>query len=64
MATNRIYAVTNGAGDVRLVRASNRAQAVNHVARATFSAEVATQDALILAVSQGVKVEDATSEAE
>lgn len=57
-----IYTVSNkkaAAGQSpRLVRASNRAQALRHVAE-DFTVEVPTQDDLVKHVGDGVKVEDA-----
>ena len=55
----RIY-VVNG----RLVEAANKSQAVNHVARATISAEVATQSQLVALIKEGVEVEQASPCAE
>lgn len=70
MAT-RIYAVgpKKGSGaqpveSVRLVRASTQAQAVRHVVRNTFTAEVATQEQLVDLMTVGVRVEDAGEETE
>lgn len=60
--TTRIYIVTNDTSEPRLVRAANPAQALRHVARATFSTAVASQDDLVAAVGKGAKVEDATKE--
>lgn len=45
----------------RLVRASNRAQALRHVAE-DFEVEVPSQEALVKCISAGVKVEDAGAE--
>jgi hypothetical protein len=59
--TTRIYIVTNGASDPRLVRAPNQAQALRHIVK-PYKAEVASQDALIAALGKGVKVEDAGAE--
>lgn len=53
---NRIYSVTNGES-ARLVRATNRAQALAHVARTTFACGVATQDELVDLLASGVEVE-------
>ena len=61
--TTRIYIVTNGASDPRLVRAPNQAQALRHIVK-PYKAEVASQDALIAALSKGVKVEEAKDDAE
>ena len=59
----RIYTVTNTTtGAESLVRATHRAQALSHVAKATFAIEVATQDKLVALVSAGAKVADATAE--
>ena len=46
MADTRIYAV-HVHGKVRLVQASNKSQAINHVARDTITAEVAMQKDLL-----------------
>lgn len=43
----------------RLVRAGTVAQAIRHVAKPMFEAEVASQDRLVELVSHGIKVEDA-----
>ena len=57
-----IYTVSNKKAEPgqspRLVRASNKAQALRHVAE-DFTVEVPTQDDLVKHVSAGVKVEDA-----
>lgn len=57
MSSQRIYLVTTHKGDRRLVRASHRSQAINHVARTLMEASVARQDELVELVSSGVKVE-------
>jgi hypothetical protein len=55
----RIYLI--GAADpnltTRLVRASNRHQALNHVAQSLFNVRVASQDDLVAYVAKGIKVE-------
>jgi hypothetical protein len=57
MATaTRIYIVTGPTG-TRLVKASAPSQAITHVARSVFDARVASQDDLVEALSNGVKVE-------
>jgi hypothetical protein len=61
--TTRIYIITNGASDPRLVRAPNQAQALRHIVK-PYKAEVASQDALIAALGKGVKVEEAKDEAQ
>lgn len=61
--TTRIYIITNGASEERLVRAPNQAQALRHIVK-PYKAEVASQDALITALGKGVKVEDAKEDSE
>jgi hypothetical protein len=58
MATGqkRIYAVKTASGK-RLVEAANKAQAINHVARDTITAEVAQQGILIALTKAGIEVE-------
>ena len=57
MATaTRIYIVSGPTG-IRLVRASVPAQAITHVAKQSFSASIASQDDLVEALSNGIKVE-------
>jgi hypothetical protein len=57
MATaTRIYLV-NGPTGARLVKATVASQAITHVAKSAFSAKVASQDDLVLALSNGTKVE-------
>lgn len=57
MATaTRIYIVTGPTG-TRLVKAAVPSQAITHVARSAFEARVASQDDLVDALSNGVKVE-------
>lgn len=56
--TTRIY-IINGGEKPRLVRASHKSAAIAHVVRTTFTAAVASQDVLVDAVGQGVKVETA-----
>jgi hypothetical protein len=58
MATaTRIYIVTNSAGATRLVKATVASQAITHVAKNAFTAKVASQDDLVQALGNGVKVE-------
>lgn len=61
--TTRIYIVTNGTADPRLVRAANQAQALRHIVK-PYKAEVASQDDLVALVTAGAKVEDASQEGE
>ena len=57
MATaTRIYLVTGPTGS-RLVKATVASQAITHVAKSAFSAKVASQDDLVEALSNGIKVE-------
>ena len=57
MATaTRIYLV-NGPTGSRLVKATVASQAITHVAKSAFSAKVASQDDLVEALSNGIKVE-------
>ena len=56
MATQRIY-IVNGPTGTRLVKASVASQAISHVAKAAFSAKVASQDDLVQSLSDGIKVE-------
>lgn len=56
MAAQRIY-IVNGPTGTRLVKASVASQAISHVAKAAFSAKVASQDDLVEALSNGVIVE-------
>jgi hypothetical protein len=56
MATTRIY-IVNGPTGTRLVKAAVASQAITHVAKSEFSAKVASQDDLVEAVSDGIKVE-------
>lgn len=58
MATaTRIYLVKSSNGETRLVKASVPSQAITHVAKQSLSARIATQDDLVEALSNGVKVE-------
>jgi hypothetical protein len=58
MSAQRIYIVGTPTGEIRLVRASVKQQALSHVANSTFTVYVATQDDLVQAVSKGVVVEN------
>lgn len=59
--TTRIYAVQ--AGDVfRLVEAGSKHSALRHVAKDLISVEVANQKTLVAAMTDGVRVEVATTE--
>lgn len=52
----RIYAVYHGQ-TARLVRASNRAQALSHVAQSTFNIRVASQEDIVTLLGQNIQVE-------
>jgi len=57
MSAQRIYIVGTPTGEIRLVRASIRQQALSHVANSVFTVRVASQDDLVAAVTKGVPVE-------
>jgi hypothetical protein len=57
----RIYAVKDG-DTTRLVRASHPSVAISHVARGKFKAAVAKPEEIVTAMTNGVKVEDASAE--
>jgi len=58
MATStRIYIVTSTDGTTRLIKATVASQAITHAAKQSFTARVASQDDLVQALSNGVKVE-------
>jgi hypothetical protein len=58
MATStRIYIVTSTDGATRLIKATVASQAITHAAKQSFTARVASQDDLVQALSNGVKVE-------
>jgi hypothetical protein len=57
MSAQRIYIVGTPTGEIRLVRASIRQQALSHVANSVFTVRVASQDDLVNAVTKGVPVE-------
>lgn len=56
MASQRIY-IVNGPTGTRLVKAAVASQAISHVAKSAFSAKVASQDDLVQALTEGIKVE-------
>jgi hypothetical protein len=55
---SRIYIVGYGQ-ETRLVRASTRAQALNHVAHGIIKVQIPTQDELVDLVTKGKSVESA-----
>jgi hypothetical protein len=58
MSDVRIYFVGTPDNNVRLVRATNRQQALTHVANSLFVVRRASQDDIVDAVSSGVRVEN------
>ena len=57
MATaKRIYLV-NGPTGMRLIKATVASQAITHAAKSAFTAKVASQDDLVLALSNNIRVE-------
>ncbi len=63
MSNSRIYLVQSVNDSKRLVRATNPAQAVRHVARAEITASVASQDDLVTLLPTH-KIEDASASSE
>lgn len=61
MAQHRIYLVTHPSGEMRLVKAGVRSQALTHVAMSTFGVRVATQDDLVECLTKGIAVENLKS---
>lgn len=59
--SKRIY-IVNGGEQPRLVRAGSRSAAISHVVKTTYTAAVASQDNIVTALGQGIKVEDAGAE--
>jgi hypothetical protein len=57
VANQRVYLIGTPDSKVRLVKASIRSQALNHVANSMFTVRVATQDDLIEHLTSGVPVE-------
>jgi len=57
MATTRIYLVTTAAGASRLVKAAVPSQAITHVAKQEYSVRIASQDDLVEALSNGIRLE-------
>jgi hypothetical protein len=57
MAQSRIYIVGTPNG-LRLIRAAVRQQALTHAANSMFTVRVASQDDLVNALSDGVKIEN------
>lgn len=62
MSNERIYTVTGPGESVRLVKATNQAQAIRHVARNTFQVEVASAVQVADLMIAGTKVEQSSIE--
>jgi len=58
-AKKRIYMVGSEATPTRLVKASSKVQAINHVVKSTFGAALPSQEELITLIQGGAQVEDA-----
>ena len=56
-APTRIYAVTSKSGEKRLIRAATQAQALRYAASSSFTVAVASQDALVTLLGEGVTIE-------
>lgn len=61
MTAQRIYLVGSNdpAFPTRLIKAAVRQQALTHVAQSLFTVRVASQDDLVKALTNGVKIENA-----
>ena len=61
MTAQRIYIIGSNdpAHPIRLVKATNRHQALTHVAQSIFTVRVASQDDLVKALTGNIKVENA-----
>ena len=57
-AAFRIYIVTDGQNNARLVRSQNPQQALSHVAGSTFSVRKATPEDAFAAAQQGKEIEN------
>ena len=55
---SRIYIVGTPDGDVRLVRAKTKQQALTHIFTHNITIKVANQDELVEALEEGVEVEN------
>ena len=62
---NRIYLVRNtDTGTESLVRAPNRAQALRHIVKTTYTVDLASQDQLVELISNRQEIEEAGSDFE
>jgi len=65
MKSSRLYRVARaGSDDVALVRATNKEQALRHIACSTFAVSLATDQDIYDAGIRSVQIQDATKEAE
>lgn len=62
MSTARIYLIQASNADVMLIKATNQAQALRHVARSIYTVRPATALEVAENMETGLKVEDATRE--
>lgn len=60
----RIYIVTDDSDEAMLVKATNQAQALRHVARAIYTVRAATALEVAEQMQAGQRIEDATKETE
>lgn len=60
--SSRIYLVTEPDGTRHLIRGSSQQQARSHVARNQYHVNVASQDDIVSAMEDGVKVVEANKE--
>jgi hypothetical protein len=60
--TTRIYLVSDGENIEKLVRATNRAQAIRHVTKQIFDARVAGQFDLVRLLENDTPIETAAEE--
>ena len=62
MSTKRIYAIQAANGDMMMVKATNQAQALRHVAKSIYTVTVASAVDVAEHLECGQKIEDATKE--
>lgn len=60
----RIYHVIGTNGDSALVKATNQAQALRHIAKSSYTVKVASALEVAEQMEGGMKIDDATKEAE
>ena len=65
MAGNtRLYLVKEGMQTIGLIRARSQSETIRHCVAGRYTAVVADQDELIVAIGKGMSVENATQEPE